>query len=73
MYGTKTRLALEKIFQMLAAVLVMVVWINFVTLIIGVFGVMYALATWFERYGEIEEERQRRTIRIMGSFGSIRR
>lgn len=69
----KMRLAIIKLFQIALVIAVMVLWMNFVTFLIGVYCLMYAVATWAEKHQEVQEEQLRFRLRWAGRVATLRR
>lgn len=67
------RLTIMKLFQIVLVITVMVLWMNVVTFVVGMYGLMFAVATWAETYQEIEEAQRRLRLRWAGRVVTIRR
>lgn len=57
MLSSVVRISVIKVIQIIGAAVVMLLWTNLLTLIFGVFSIMFALANWFERLQAIAETR----------------
>lgn len=55
MLSSVVRISVIKVIQIIGAAVVMLLWTNLLTLIFGVFSIMFALANWFERLQAIAE------------------